>query len=423
MDPHTESAAVAEAEPEESPTNLEALPDEGDGDLSFEASLEAALSGLHSPKEEETTEEVAEEPAEEVVAEEPAEEVVAEEPAKEEVAEEEDPTEALTEKDAEEATEETTEEATEEEDPIEALTEDVGDDWTPKAASRFKQLKAELKSSKAELDTLRHQQTQQEAKIKELTGLAENKDVEVLQTKLAEYEQKQMFSNLEETDVYKQAITEPLAELMKQSDQLADKYDVDPNALVDVLSIKDQEKQDEQLDELIPDATDRDKAKIFRIMEDINPIVQRRQELFDNSEAALAEAKVAEEQKETQLAAEKAKLRVDVAQNVVERVQQKLPFLSGLDDLDMEAVQTKAAESDPSVIHPVDHAYNAVSAQLLPNIVKAYMSMRKENELLTDRLADYETAEPAMSGQTKDSTIGAGRDMSFEESITAALGG
>ena len=50
--------------------------------------------------------------------------------------------------------------------------------------------------------------------------------------------------------------------------------------------------------------------------------------------------------------------------------------------------------------------------------------MRKENELLTDRLADYETAEPAMSGQTKDSASPAGvtSGMSFEESINAALG-
>jgi len=392
MEPHTESVAVA---PAEEGVDIEALPDAGTEDLSFEASLEAALSGLQNP---------AEEPAEEVT-EEPAEEV--------------------TEEPAEEAAEKPVEEATGGEEPVEDLTEDVGDDWTPKAASRFKQLKSELKSSKVELDTLRHQQIQQEAKIKELTGLTENKDIEQLQTKLADYEKKQMFNNLEETDTYKQAITEPLAVLMKQADQIADKYNVDPDALVDALSINDQEKQDEQLDELLPDATDRDKAKVYRIVEDIEPLVQRRQQLYENSEAALAEAKGVEEQKEAQLAAEKAKLRTNVARNVAERVKQKLPFLSGLEDLDMEAVQTKAAESDPSVIHPVDHAYNAISAQLLPNIVKAYMSMRKENELLTDRLADYETAEPAMSGQTKtiDPTTGVTRDMSFEESIAAALGG
>ena len=258
-----------------------------------------------------------------------------------------------------------------------------------------------------------------------MTGLAENKDVEQLQSKLADYEQQQMFTNLEATDAYREVVTEPLTALMEQADQIAEKYDVDPDVLVDVLALDDAEQQDEQLNELLPDATDRDKAKIYRILEDIEPIVERRQHLYEHADSALAEAKALEEEKANRLAAEKAQLRTNVTRNVVERVQQKLPFLSGLEDLNMESVQTKAAESDPSVIHPVDHAYNAVSAQLLPSIVKAYVSMRKENELLTDRLADYESAEPAMSGQTKDATSPSGvtSEMSFEESINAALGG
>lgn len=401
MDSHTESVV------EDAPS-VEALPDVGGEDLSFEDSLEAALAGLGNTAEEP----VAEEPvAEEPVAEEPIEEPVVEELTEEPV--------------AEEPTEEPVAEENTSEEPIEALTEDIGDDWTPKAASRFKELKTELKTNRTELEALRQQQTEYEAKIKELTGLAENKDVEQLQTKLADFEQQQMFTNLEATEAYKEAITEPLSALMEQADQIADKYEVDPDTLVDILALDDPEQQDEQLDELLPQATDRDKAKIYRILEDIEPIVQRRQHLFDNAEEALGEAKALEEKEEAQKAAEKATLRANVTRNVVERVRQKLPFLAGLDNLDMEAIQTKAAESDPSVIHPVDYAYNAVSAQLLPNVVKAYVSMRKENELLTDRLADYESAEPAMSGQTKStaSPSGVTGEMSFEESIAAALGG
>ena len=393
MDSHTESVV------EDAPS-VEALPDVGGEDLSFEDSLEAALAGLGNTAEEPVAEEpVAEEPVVEELTEEPvAEEPVAEEPVVEENTSEE---------------------------PIEALTEDIGDDWTPKAASRFKELKTELKTNRNELEALRQQQTEYEAKIKELTGLAENKDVEQLQTKLADFEQQQMFTNLEATEAYKEAITEPLSTLMEQADQIADKYEVDPDTLVDILALDDPEQQDEQLDELLPQATDRDKAKIYRILEDIEPIVQRRQHLFDNAEEALGEAKALQEKEEAQKAAEKATLRANVTRNVVERVRQKLPFLAGLDNLDMDSIQTKAAESDPSVIHPVDYAYNAVSAQLLPNVVKAYVSMRKENELLTDRLADYESAEPAMSGQTKNtaSPSGVTGEMSFEESIAAALGG
>jgi len=406
MDPHTESVAEAEAPVSaEETTAVEALPDTGGDELSFSEALEAQLESLSNNPEPEPAELEADpepEPAEPEPEPEPEPES---EPEPEEKAEEAEPE--------------------GEKEPLEELTEDIGDDWTPKAASRFKQLKSELKSSKTELDTLRQQQAENEAKIKELTGLAENRDIDELQKQLSEYEQQQMFNNLETTQAYKEAITEPLTALMEQSDQIADKYNVDPDSLVDILALDDPSEQDEQLAELLPDASDRDKAKLYRILEDIEPIVKRRTQLYENADTALAEAKLAAEQQEAQQAAERATVRSNATRNVVERVQQKLPFLAGLEDLDMEAIQQKATDSDPSVIHPVDHAYNAVSAQLLPNIVKAYVSMRKENELLTDRLADYESAEPAMSGQTKDAATPSGvtEDMSFTERISAALGG
>jgi len=393
MEPHTESVAEAP----ESPA-VEALPDTSE-EPSFESSLEAAFARLDEVPE------VAPEP----VAEEPLEALSDELPV--------EPTEEPAEEPAEEPV------ATEPEEPLEALSEDVGDDWTPKAASRFKQLKTELKSSKSELDMLRQQQLEYESKIQELTGLTENKDIDALQEKLTEYENQQLLSNLEGTDAYKQAISEPLAALMKQAEEIADKYDVDADALVDVLGLDDQQQQDERLSELLPTATDRDKARLYRIIEDVDPIVDRRKKMFENSDQALAEAKLVAEQKATQAAAETAQLRVNVTRNVVERVQQKLPFLAGIDGLDMESVQTQAAESDPAAIHPVDHAYNAVSAQLLPNIVREYVAMRKENDVLTDRLADYEGAEPTMSGQTKADGAAPSADMTFEESIAAALGG
>jgi len=411
MESHSESVAEPEA------PAVDALPDAGES-MSFESSLEAAFANLdNAASDPEPVAESAPEPAAEPVAEsaplDQAEEKAA------------DLLEQLSDQIPAENTENVPETEAEFQEPIESLTEDIGDDWTPKAASRFKQLKSELKDSKSELDMLRQQQVAYERKIQELTGLTENKDIETLQAKITEYENQQLLSNLESTDAYKQAITEPLAALIGQAEELADKYDVDADALVDVLSLDDQQQQDEQLSELLPSATDRDKARLYRIIEDIDPIVERRKQMFENSDQALAEAKLVAEQKAAQEAAERAQLRTNVTRNVVERVQQKLPFLSGIEGLDMQAIQSKASDVDPSEIHPVDHAYNVVSAQLLPNIVREYVSMRKENEALTDRLAEYEGAEPTMSGQPQNaaSPSGVTPDMTFEQSIAAALGG
>ncbi len=380
-------AAVEAPEAVEAPTNIDALPDATEPS-SFEASLEAAFANMDQATAE--PEPVADEPA-------------AAEP--EPVAEVQDT-------------------EVQDTDPIESLTDDIGDDWTPKAANRFKELKTELKTNRSELDMLRQRSTEYQSKIKELTGLVENKDVEQLQEKLSEYEHQQALTNLEQTPAYYQAVSQPLEALVEQADQIADKYEIDSDALIDVLSLDDPQEQEEQLSHILPDASDRDKARIYRIMEDIDPILQRREHLYANADAALAEAKQLQERQQAAFAADNAQLRQNITRNVVERVQQKLPFLQAIDGLDMSAIQQKASETDPSVLHPVDHAYNAVSAQVFPTVVRQYLEMRKEVESLTDRLAEYEEAEPAMSGQTKAPAARAGvsDNASFEERVNAALG-
>jgi hypothetical protein len=307
-------------------------------------------------------------------------------------------------------------------DPLEQLSEEI--DWTPKAANRFKQLKEELKGSRSELEQLRQLAKEQELKINEMSGLVENKDIEQLQSKIAEYEQERMFTNLEQTTAYQEAVTKPLATLMEQADQIADKYEVDSNALIDILALDSPEAQDERLSELLPHASDRDKARIYRIIEEINPILERRKSLYDNVEEAAKEAALLEETKQKQEFAERARLRDNVTRNVVERITEKLPFVKTLDGIDMNAIQSKASSIDPSVIHPVDFAYNAVSAQLLPSIVKEYVGLRKEIDILTDKLAEYENAEPKMSGSSGGGPRkSGGGEGNFIDAINRAFGG
>ena len=382
---------------------VEALPEEQQMD--FSSALDAAFAKLENPEPE------------------PEPEVETEPQAESEEATEAEAEEPSGEKDAEKS-DETTEEKEDSEsfDPTDDLESEVGDDWTPKAASRFKKLKAELKASTDELDALRQQASETDSKVKELTGAAEANDIEALQKKLAKYESDKMFTNLEDTEVYKLSVTEPLDKLIDTTREIAEKYDISPDDLVDALAIKDSTEQDETLGELLSDATDRDRAKVYRVIEDISPILAKRASMMENAEEALNEANAAQEKQGEVQAAERAKERQNAARNVVARVQKKLPFLSGIEGLDMKSIQSKAAEVDPSVIHPVDYTYNSVSAQILPSIIREYVGMRKENDVLTDRLAEYEGAEPSMSGSTPSSTT-VDTKQSFEDRIEAAFAG
>ena len=407
--------AVAAPEAEAVNDTVEALP-EPSQELSFTDALEQALAQVGEAAE------TIEEPEKEDKEEPPAQEA---EEAEETEETEEQPEEA---KETEES-----EEVEEKEDdttktPLDELSEDVGDDWTPKAAKRFKQLKDELKSSTSEIETLRQKTEEYESKIKELTAMNEAEDPAALKEKLEQFEQEQKFNNLEETEAYKQAVTEPLKDLLDQTEQIAEKYGIDTEALIDAVAMEDETEQDKVLEDLLSLASDRDKSRIFRVIEATEPIMQARQDMYENVEQAIAEAQEADRKAEAQSIAERVKERQEAVADVATRVSEKLPFLSGIEGFDMEPVKEKAAESDPTTLHPVDHAYNSIASQILPTVVKEYASLRKELDTVTDRLAEYEQAEPnsTATGESLTSQGAAAnkdRKMSFEEAVNAAFAG
>ena len=403
MDAHSDTATIEQP----SEPAMENLPIESTsaGDMSFTEALDSALADLDNPSP------VSEEsPAPEQPVKEPE-----QEPEPEPTPEKEPEPEPEPDKEVDSSKESTS-------DPLENLTEDVGDDWTPKAANRFKQLKSELKTNRSELEQLQQVVKEQEQKISEMNGLVEGDNLEQLKAKVAEYEQKQALTNLEDTDAYKEAVTNPLDSIFSSINNLAEKYDVEPDHVLDALGLEKQQDQDEKISELFYGSSDRDRAKLYRLIEEIEPIVQKRDEMHKNASEALAEAKLIEEQKRNAVAAEEAKHMVNVTETVVDRVLEKLPFLKGIEDLDMQAVREKTSSEAPNVIHPVDFAYNSVAAQLLPVLVKEYFQTVRENDNLTDRLAEFEGAEPTMSGAPPVDSSGVSKDLDFASAIEAALG-
>ena len=231
MDAHTDTATV-EAPVAEVTSAVESLPSEEsvESSQSFMDAIDQALSpqAVTPQAEEPVAEEAPQEPVEE-----PKEE------AKEEPVEEA----------KEEPTEETSEEST---DPIEQLTESLGEDWTPKAANRFKELKSELKSNRSELEELRQLSKEQTSKLEEMAALVENKDIDSLQQQIEQYESQKAFTDLENTEAYVENITKPINELMDEASSISDHYDVDNEVLIDIMGLEDADEQDAALEKFFP---------------------------------------------------------------------------------------------------------------------------------------------------------------------------
>lgn len=312
----------------------------------------------------------------------------------------------------------------EEKDFLASDDDDAPTDWTPKAAHRFQQLKSELKQHRTELEALRQEKVAYESQLQELKGVAESKNYEQLEQKVREYEQKTLLSDLENTTVFKEAVAEPIQKLVGQAKEIADRYDVDHDALLDALALDDEGEQEEQLSELLAGASDRDKARIYRIIEDLNPVFERRAELYKNVEEALAEAKFVEEERTNAQAAERARERAQVTKVVADRIAEKVPFLKSFEGLDLQKIAAAAAEVDPSAVNSVDSAYAAISGKLFPTLVKEYATLQKELDVLTERLATYQKAEPGFDASGSDGKRGPVEDeeLGLGEALRRALG-
>jgi DNA repair exonuclease SbcCD ATPase subunit len=297
-------------------------------------------------------------------------------------------------------------------------------DWTPQAAKRFKELKSELKTYRSRAEELEQTVNQKESRLQELQALADNPEYQQLQDRIAEYEKQMLVSKLESSHAYKSLVEQPLANLVQEADSIADKYSLDAGTLLEVIANDDEAAQEEQLSELLANASDRDKFRIYKIIEETKPILEQRRVLQEHAEAALREAEELDSVRNQQSLIERVQQRQEAANAVADKLKNKLTFLSGIEGVDLSAYAKEAAELDPSTLDHVTGTYQAIAAKLLPKMASQYISLQKEIDVLTDRLAEYDRAAPKAGGGSL-ATGGApvaADGKSFLDAVSAAFG-
>lgn len=296
--------------------------------------------------------------------------------------------------------------------------------WTPEAARRFKELKSELKTYRSRAEELEQTVSQKEHRLRELQALADNPENQELQKRIADYESQMLVSKLEDSHAYKTLVDQPLTDLVNEADTISQKYSLDPNALIDAISESDEAAQEELLTELLVNVSDRDKFRVYKIIEEVHPILAQRDVLRQNAQAALREAQELDNQRQQLTLAQRAQQRQEAASVVADKLKSKLTFLSGIDGVDMAAIAREAAEFEPSTLDPVTGTYQAMAAKLLPKMAIQYMGLQKEIDTLTERLAEYDRAAPKAGGGSLNTsgTPTTADGKSFLDAVTAAFG-
>jgi len=315
-------------------------------------------------------------------------------------------------------------------DPLDEVLSDLDDvtddklkDWTPEAAYRFKELKTELKAVKARAAELEAKSAQFEEKTKELEAVAGDARVKELETLVAEYEGKLLMTRLEETSSFKKLVREPIAKLVGKAETLAEKYSLNPDDLVDAILLTDEATQEERFAELLASASDRDKFSVYQIVEELKPVITKRDELYAKHGEALAEAEALDKAQEQAAIVERLEKRREAAKAVASTLDKKIPFLRSLEGLDFDGVIASAAEADPSSLDPVEATYRGIAGKVFPKVAAEYLKAREEINRLTEMLAEYSDLEPRTGGGTavrRQSPADA--TTSFVEAVDAAFG-
>jgi len=296
--------------------------------------------------------------------------------------------------------------------------------WTPEAARRFKELKSELKTYRSRAEELEQTVTQKDSRLQELQALADDTSSQELQQRIFEYENQMLVSKLENSHAYRTLVDQPLANLVNEADGISKKYLLDANALIDAISESDEASQEELLTELLINVSDRDKFRVYKIIEEVQPILEQRNILQQNAEAALREAEELDNQRQQQTLTQRMHQRQEAASAVADKLKSKLTFLSGVEGVDLASIAKEAAELEPSTLDPVTGTYQAMAAKLLPKMAIQYMSLQKEIDTLTERLAEYDRAAPRAGGGSLNNagTPTTSDNKSFLDAVTAAFG-
>ena len=263
--------------------------------------------------------------------------------------------------------------------------------------------------------------------MQELEAIADNPEYQNLQDRVAQYEQQMIVSRLEQSQAYQQLVERPLLDLVSEADTIAQKYEVDSNGLLDIIAMDDEAAQEEQLAELLAAASDRDKFRIYKIIEDVKPILEQRRVLQENAQEALQEAEALDQERSKVELINKVQQRQEAANAVADKLRSKVAFLTGVDGVDLNQLAKDAAQIDPATLDHVNSTYQAMAAKLLPKMVGQYMNLQKEIDALTSRLADYDRSTPKAGGGSLNANSGSGSgsldSKSFVDAVAAAFGG
>ena len=257
-------------------------------------------------------------------------------------------------------------------------TEEVVKGFDVKAATKFKELRAELKVAKQTVIT-----PDVQAKLSELELKAS--ELDGVKARLAEVSSQSAKLKVESGDKYLAEVAQPAADIFTRADALATMYEGEPSILRAIIKERDRKTQNELIAEHLKEFSDFDRSEVYRMVQDFNGLITKREKMLANAEVELETEKTQRIEGEKR-ALQEQRLAVQRRQkDIWDKYKEVIPGLSDEqgDTPALKALVAKSMAIDFSQAKANDMAFAAFAGSVLPHAVKEIAALRKE--LLTYR--------------------------------------
>jgi hypothetical protein len=252
-------------------------------------------------------------------------------------------------------------------------TEESTKGMEAKAGEKFKALRAELKTAKQTTITPDVQREIEDLKLKV-------EETEGLRARLEEVSSQSAKLKVEASDTYQKEIIKPAADIFKRADDLADLYGADKPVLRAIIKEGDRKVQNELIAEHLKDFSDFDRSEAYRMIQDFNKLVSRREDMLADADKEIERQQVSRIEQEKTLLAEQRRAVQTIQKDIWGKYKDVIPgFIDdGEETPEFKKLMSKALSIDFGTAKARDQAYAAFSGVVLPHVVKELGEMRKK---------------------------------------------
>lgn len=308
--------------------------------------------------------------------------------------------------------------------PIDDIAEDepvVAGDAKAKAGYRIEALKAEIKETyKPRIAELEQTVAEREARLLELKGSAD--ELERLRETVKSYETEMSVVKLEKTPAFIAEVTKPFEAIQTKTDAIIETYGLDKTEVYAAFAEPDEGKRRAALKAITSglELDVDDAVELRTLAREVQPLYNRRDELYLNADKALAELGARAEQETAAQAMARAEERGKATDMVAARVTKSIPFMK---ELITDELLGTVKETDQDALDPQNKAYNHLAGVTLPKLATKYSQLVTERDRLLDELAGYQKSGARVGGGLGSAAPGEGKPKNLLEGLLAGVNG